>query len=182
VKAAEVIVGERYVNAKGQVRLVADETPPWLCGRGLGVDDYILWVACHGADAPERLRGTPVERHGKRVTGVTTRRSFASWACARLPSGSVGEDGTGTEESDFIDFADVAHGRMRMQTQYAARFLFERGGAPFLGAGIRVIGTLANYHEIKIHRADAEVFVARYEAHTTSDGVGDPARSPARDS
>lgn len=163
MRTADIRVGELYVDRAGSVRFVADETPAWLRGRGFGVDDYICWVGCHGADAPPALQGRPIERHGKPVTGVTTRRTFASWARACFTPPSPPDTSERPNPLDYVDFADIAHDRLHQQAQYAARHLFADGTSPYLGAGLRILGALANYHEIAIHRDDVAELVRRYE-------------------
>jgi hypothetical protein len=64
-------------------------------------------------------------------------------------------------EEDYIDFGDYCRKNLGIQCQTGYYFLEGLAGYPKLKAGLRVTGNTWNYHEIKIHKDDAEVFKQR---------------------
>lgn len=75
----------------------------------------------------------------------------------------------------WVDFGDVAHGRLGEQAQYASRYVDGRLGDPNLGVGLRFRALYprrdgdrtvdpSDYHAIQIHRNDVETFVERVAA------------------
>ena len=66
-----------------------------------------------------------------------------------------------TDDTDFVSFGDVARGRIGQQCQYAVRYLEDRD----LSIGIRWTGDPADYHFVKIHKDDVELFVQRVQKH-----------------
>ncbi len=71
------------------------------------------------------------------------------------------------EDKDYVNFGDVARGRLHQQCQYASRYINgEIEGYPNLGEGLRFKGNpLTDYHSVLIHKDDVEEFIARYEDH-----------------
>lgn len=75
---------------------------------------------------------------------------------------------------DYVDFGDIARGRLQQQCQYAVRYTginlngeyspeyWESFGYKSLGENLRFIGDSGNYHSMKIHKDDVEEFVERY--------------------
>ena len=70
------------------------------------------------------------------------------------------------KDPDYVDFGDIARGRLGEQCQYGSRYI-EGGlaGYPSLGDGLRFMGNQANYHSWKIHKDDVEEFVQRVKNH-----------------
>jgi hypothetical protein len=52
---------------------------------------------------------------------------------------------------DYIDFGDICRSKVGLQCQYGVRYL-EASGA-------RYMGDLDDYHFVKIHRDDVEMFI-----------------------
>lgn len=71
----------------------------------------------------------------------------------------------GTDHEAFVPLGDVARGRLGEQCQYIAPLVAGTGRLPALGEGLRVRGTVADYHSMRIHRDDVEEFVSRVSAH-----------------
>ena len=68
------------------------------------------------------------------------------------------------DKDGFINFGDIAHGELGMQTQYASRYVsgIDR---PDLAKGLRTRGNPADYHELEIHKDDVEEFIARVKKY-----------------
>jgi hypothetical protein len=64
-------------------------------------------------------------------------------------------------EEDYIDFGDYCRKNLDMQCQTGYYYLEGLAGHPKLKDGLRVTGNTWNYHSIKIHKDDAEVFKQR---------------------
>lgn len=75
-------------------------------------------------------------------------------------------------ENDWISFGEVARRMCGMQAQYCSRYVGGLHGRPDLGEGLRFQGAPAQYHQMKIHRADADVFVARLRDHRINNHCG----------
>jgi hypothetical protein len=82
----------------------------------------------------------------------------------------------------YVDFGDVARGRLGMQCQYASRYLTGVGATPALAQDLRWHGgdpaalwrTLSpdgNYHALRIHADDVEEFVARADRWRRDRGI-----------
>lgn len=75
---------------------------------------------------------------------------------------------------NFVDFGDVSRKELKMQCQYAARYIDGKiPGWENLGEGLRFTGfdsngNINNYHAMKIHRDDVNEFVRRVKSHTSS--------------
>jgi hypothetical protein len=67
-------------------------------------------------------------------------------------------------DSEFIDFGDYCRGVLGMQCQTGYYYLEGLAGHPKLKEGLRVTGNEHNYHSIRIHKDDAEIFRQRIEA------------------
>jgi hypothetical protein len=68
-------------------------------------------------------------------------------------------------EGDFVRFGDIARGRLGEQAQYASRYIDGRLDYPNLGKGLRFEGDPSDYHDVRIHKADVEEFVRRWQEH-----------------
>ncbi len=71
---------------------------------------------------------------------------------------------------DYIQFGDVARQRLGMQCQYPHDYL-DASKHPDLAEGVRWIGSHGDYHSIKIHKDDVEIFVARVLAWRKARGI-----------
>lgn len=69
----------------------------------------------------------------------------------------------------YVPLGEVAHGRLKMQSQYAVRYLMPHEN-PFLGEGIRFRGELTDYHGVSIHPADVDTFVERVQTWRRENG------------
>lgn len=60
----------------------------------------------------------------------------------------------------YLNFGDISRGELGMQSQYGSRFVsgFDR---PKLSEGLRFLGDPNDYHELRIHKDDAEEFIRR---------------------
>jgi len=69
------------------------------------------------------------------------------------------------EAREYINFGDVARGKLGLQCQYASRYvhgLLEDW--PNLGKGLRFKGdAINNYHSLLIHKDDVDEFVKRVQ-------------------
>lgn len=65
------------------------------------------------------------------------------------------------DDKGFVSFGDVARGLLNMQCQYASYYIDGVGGRPVLADGLRIVGDSGNYHSLKIHKDDIQVFVDR---------------------
>lgn len=73
---------------------------------------------------------------------------------------------TDTAVVDYVDFGDVSRSRLRKQTQYGVRYVNGDVDYPQHGNGLRFLGLDSpNYHDVKIHRDDVEIFVQRFFLH-----------------
>ena len=71
------------------------------------------------------------------------------------------------EPDDYISFGDMARRRCGMQCQYASRYLDTS-----IGEGLRFKGDSANYHTLRIHKEDADTFVARAREYRIHSMIG----------
>lgn len=74
----------------------------------------------------------------------------------------------------YVEFGDVAIKRLDMQCQYASRYAdlkWKERGHVYLAEGLRIIGTAAYYHDMKIHKDDVEEFVRRVIEYRKSIGA-----------
>ncbi len=60
----------------------------------------------------------------------------------------------------FIPFGLISRGRLGMQCQYGCRYLED----PEIAKGIRWTGNTDDWHGIKIHADDVEIFVQRVKS------------------
>ncbi len=77
-----------------------------------------------------------------------------------------------TDTSEYVRFGDVARDRCGMQCQYCCRYLEGKGGAVDLGSDLRWLGRTATYHELLIHKDDADEFVRRVRAYRSENRMG----------
>jgi hypothetical protein len=80
-------------------------------------------------------------------------------------------------QSEWIDFGRVAHDLCNMQSQYCSRYIDGRLDYPWFGEGLRFRKRTdqgpvdaKDYHDIQIHRDDAETFAKRVNEHRRSTG------------
>lgn len=65
-------------------------------------------------------------------------------------------------DDGMVRLGDVCRNMLGMQCQYGSRYADKRWTEyPFCGEGIRITGNADNYHDMMIHKDDAETFVAR---------------------
>ena len=69
------------------------------------------------------------------------------------------------EFENYIDFGDYCRKTVGIQCQYGSFYLTGVAGYPNLGMGLRYIGDAGDYHSIRIHKDDAEIFRKRMEDH-----------------
>lgn len=67
----------------------------------------------------------------------------------------------------YVNLGDVSRNVFGRQAQYGNRF-FDKKMAdamkiPYIGEGLRILGTTSNYHAMKIHKDDIEEAIRRYE-------------------
>ena len=67
--------------------------------------------------------------------------------------------------TSFVNFGDVARGRLNQQCQYAPRYVGGLGSVPDLSEGLRFVGDNRDYHSLMIHQDDVDEFVARVLAY-----------------
>lgn len=70
-----------------------------------------------------------------------------------------------SSEGDYINFGEFCRTILNMQCQSGVHYLLGYAGCPNLSRGLRIIGHPSNYHEIKIHREDANLFRKRLMDH-----------------
>ncbi len=73
-------------------------------------------------------------------------------------------------DPDWVRLGEVAYARLKMQTQYAARYVHGLGVIPGLGQGLRFEGDPASYHDVYVHKDDLEEFVKRVTLHLVRTG------------
>lgn len=66
---------------------------------------------------------------------------------------------------EYVSFGDVARDRCQVQCQYASRYLLGLNEYPNFGEGLRWTGERWNYHSLRLHRDDVEIFVSRLNKH-----------------
>lgn len=77
------------------------------------------------------------------------------------------------DTSDYIRFGDVARDRCGMQCQYCRHYLAgDDKGKPALGDDLRWHGDTEDYHNLMIHRDDADTFVHRVREYRTNGMMG----------
>ena len=70
------------------------------------------------------------------------------------------------EDPDYINFGDFARNTLGQQCQYASHYVTGIMGYENLGIGLRFKNVdTGDYHDIKIHKDDAEIFEKRYRRH-----------------
>jgi hypothetical protein len=70
------------------------------------------------------------------------------------------------ENKNYINFGDFARNKIGMQCQYASHYLCGLKGYPNLGEGLRFTNDkTGSYHDIRIHKDDAQIFKERLENH-----------------
>lgn len=74
------------------------------------------------------------------------------------------------DSEGFTSLGEVARVRLGEQCQYVARYVAGTDRVPALGEGLRITGTVADYHGMRIHRDDVDEFVARVRAHWQATG------------
>lgn len=68
------------------------------------------------------------------------------------------------QDTDYVNFGDIARGRLEQQCQYASRYIWgEIPGYPNLSNGLRFLGSAEDYHSIEIHNDDVGEFIRRYK-------------------
>jgi hypothetical protein len=69
------------------------------------------------------------------------------------------------DDQGYVSFGDVARMRLGNQCQYISRYVnrnFSDDPAyPYLGDDLRITGSTNNYHSLRIHREDVDLFVER---------------------
>lgn len=65
---------------------------------------------------------------------------------------------------EFINFGDYCRGTIGITCQYGYYLLEGLAGHPRMKDGLRITGDVHNYHSIRIHKDDAEIFKDRYWA------------------
>jgi hypothetical protein len=87
-----------------------------------------------------------------------------------IPRGGSVEAMRHAEENvaEYVDFGEVARGRLGQQCQYVSRYVSGVCGWPVLSAGLRFLGDPHYYHGLRIHRDDVDEFVRRIEEHQQS--------------
>lgn len=71
-----------------------------------------------------------------------------------------------SDEDGFVDFGEVSRNLLGKQTQYGSRYINgDFGEYPKLGEGLRIKGSSADYHFIKIHKDDIDEFYRRYQEY-----------------
>lgn len=76
-----------------------------------------------------------------------------------------------SEKEKYVDFGEQILDRLGMQSQYAARYLFGVLGSENLGQDLKIEGSYDDYHFIKIHPADLEIFIQRLIDLKKSKGI-----------
>lgn len=71
---------------------------------------------------------------------------------------------------NHVEFGDVARDQMKMQCQYAVRFLLKMKDHPYLGEGLRTSGDSGSYHFVTIHKDDVKTFIERHQAYKKARG------------
>lgn len=71
------------------------------------------------------------------------------------------------DQNGYVNLGDVSRNAFGRQAQHGCRYFYkliaEATGIPYLGEGLRILGTTENYHAMKIHRDDIEEAIRRYE-------------------
>lgn len=64
----------------------------------------------------------------------------------------------------YLNFGDISSGELGMQSQYGGRYVsgLDR---PKLSEGLRFLGNPHDYHDLRIHKEDAEEFIRRVREH-----------------
>jgi hypothetical protein len=62
---------------------------------------------------------------------------------------------------DYIDFGDYCRAELGITCQYGYYLLNGLAGFPELGKGMRITGDAWNYHSLRIHKEDADIFKER---------------------
>ena len=74
---------------------------------------------------------------------------------------------TGTS-NEFVNFGDFCRETLRVLCQHGSKYFCkssaESGTHEYLGKGLRIEGSSANYHTMKIHRNDRAKAKKRYDA------------------
>lgn len=72
----------------------------------------------------------------------------------------------------MVSLGDVCRQKLGMQCQYGSRYAdkqqCEDNPESYCGDGLRITGTTADYHGMKIHKDDVETFVSRVKAYKLS--------------
>ncbi len=87
--------------------------------------------------------------------------------------------GAAVRDEDYVSFGDVCRDRLQMQCQYGSRYVDpreKRPGGVYLGRHLSLTGFDANghvndYHQLRIHRDDAEQFVMHVAAYKVQVGA-----------
>ena len=70
------------------------------------------------------------------------------------------------QDDDYINFGDFARNTLGQQCQYASRYVNGKRGSENLGIGLRFENAdSCDYHDIRIHKDDVEIFERRYRKH-----------------
>lgn len=71
------------------------------------------------------------------------------------------------DENGYVRLGDVSRNVFGRQAQHGCRFFYKKIAdamkIPYLGEGLRILGTTENYHAMKIHKDDIEEAIRRYE-------------------
>jgi len=74
-------------------------------------------------------------------------------------------------EEDFENFGEVCRNKLNMQCQTGYYMLEGFHGYPVMKEGLRIIGNEMNYHAIKIHKDDVQIFIDRVNAMRKRYGI-----------
>lgn len=118
---------------------------------------HILEFIEFAKDYYQHFNGCPMEFE---ATDGTVYDYPACWKIYLDNEFEIKSDGNG-----FVNFGDVARSLMGQQCQYASRYFCRnwQDEYPYLGHELRITGTSANYHDMRIHKDDVAEAVKRYK-------------------
>lgn len=65
------------------------------------------------------------------------------------------------DDSDYVSLGDVCRDAIGIQCQYGSRYVNGIGGFPRLADDLRILRRDGDYHDMRIHRDDVNLFVER---------------------